>query len=265
MNSTINQFFVFVIGLCCIISIFGCEPSSTKDVQTGESGFDIELTIDSDDNYDKAIESQKGQDIIEKAVGSEEDLTPPANDPIVYEMIEKQDKINSLEFYYSDYDTLQEVQDNNIEHIKMAGNKVLIDYQRLQNQDGYDYNAVYINHDLEEAFFMCNIKSCKPQNTVKKTEYLDVKDTPNPLDVLKLMRNSYFLMEQKYDSKECFLLIENGDDYTDKIFVWKFYGIPVHVERTYENRTVRMNYEDMAVNSLKESDVKISEDAVYVE
>lgn len=254
--------------LLSMFLIIGCgtvDENPQKDV-------DLSMTLGTDDDDStgtQIIEKESTHTIVEpdkntEAVTPSEDLNAPANDPKVDEMINTQDKVNELEYYYSDYDNSLAVQDNNIEHIKMIGNKILIDFERIITEDGYDYNSIYINKDLKETYLICSNKQCNPKNTAKKAEYGKYELEHNPYDILTSLRNAQYVMEQRYDDKECLIFVETADDYQDKIYVWKFYGMPLFIERTSDDKIIRMNYEDMSINSLEDENVGLPDDVEYV-
>lgn len=133
--------------------------------------------------------------------------------------------------------------------------------ERLENNMviRYDYNTYYINTEDREAYYYK-----KSHDRYETQVYYQVVKPDTLLDELKDLEYAE-LVEDSYlvgDKESIIINFTNKEGDKIQATVWKYYGLPVKIENFDEG--IIIEYRDLAVNTLKQSDVTIPAGAEVV-
>lgn len=190
---------------------------------------------------------------------------PKDNDPIVEELIARHSKIDGGYSYdYSHTDDSLANQPGTVDRISVLEDRIKVNYFVMQEHEGYDFNYLYLDKDAEEAYLYCLDVMCKEMNgTAKSVSFMEF-NLETPFEVLDNLIDADYVTDHNFNSKESVVLSEETDDYSKKLYVWEFYGMPQQVEVEYPDSKVVHRYENYLFNKVNEEDVTLPSWAVMV-
>ncbi|MFQ5474519.1 MAG: hypothetical protein ACE5DM_01655 [Candidatus Nanoarchaeia archaeon] len=180
----------------------------------------------------------------------------PAMDEELTGLLEKNSKVKSMYYKYSDPDIFP------VEHLYwVKDTKITIKYTEVdQDNPVGKIDTIYLDTLGKKATAYCEkaIRSCEDRNKAYPIIYVDYI-TKTPLDWSSKITNGEVLGQEQIDNRNAVRISTRIDGRDTMIWLDNFYGLPLKVQQGDDVYT----FEDMSVNSVDDADLEHQQIAVH--
>lgn len=164
-------------------------------------------------------------------------------------IIAKSSRVNSMEFRY------RSPAEKQITYW-FKGDLVKGSYISLREYNDFSYYHVYLNTKDKTAYLVCDDYIECRGNKAMAVAYSMFAPPDSPLDVVNSIEFGQITEHTQIDNKDSVIVSHiNPDGNQERLWIWKFWGLPLQFEVTQAGEKVMYYYNGLVVNGVMDGDV----------